>query len=513
MPRQLDSCPPGAPERNTDTKECVQCTRDETCATLGRVCDTTTPKSASVLNRCVECLDDDGCAGSGSPHCDPATHACVACISNEQCSGRQRLPLQRRDAHVRSVYRRRSMRTGRVHLPPWRWPVHPVHGGPPVRQRNKSALQHDDRAVRGMRDRRRLHAGGRRALRHQREIGAPFNGAWVATPTAQCGSRLSRPCVGSPGADNVSPASKIQTASPSAIPRPHSAPTAGPASHAWGTTTATCFWTSALADLPARTAGCVECTDDDHCHGRPGGPVCKLVDTDTDGPQAVNTCVQCLDNADCTNPAASRCVANESRRAKSTMTAASRVAGFATRPGVMAFAWSARVCNARRAGPSCAIASRRSARTSELAQPWDCELWVSDAHCLATSRCVQQTFGEQTSASSVSRSNRWRVPRGFNDATTVNTDRTRPQSSACSKRPPVRHSPIMAHSRHAKAKRTTLRAELPISPTALASRGSAAASSAVSTARRTATAPTASAEMASARSHDERQRVGRAGCQ
>lgn len=67
-------CDGATPQCNTVRKQCVQCVDDTVCG--GRVC--------SGSNRCVECVNDMRCGGD-TPNCDLDSNTCVACLNNSQC--------------------------------------------------------------------------------------------------------------------------------------------------------------------------------------------------------------------------------------------------------------------------------------------------------------------------------------------------------------------------------------------------------------------------------------------
>lgn len=57
---------------------CVGCSGNGDCAnaSTGHVC--------AGNGQCVQCVDDTTCAFP-TPHCNPATHACVQCVTGAQC--------------------------------------------------------------------------------------------------------------------------------------------------------------------------------------------------------------------------------------------------------------------------------------------------------------------------------------------------------------------------------------------------------------------------------------------
>lgn len=70
-------CSGATPQCDTARNVCVACTQDTHCST-GQVCDE---------GSCVACRDDDHCGGT-TAYCDTPTNSCVACLDDTHCTAR-----------------------------------------------------------------------------------------------------------------------------------------------------------------------------------------------------------------------------------------------------------------------------------------------------------------------------------------------------------------------------------------------------------------------------------------
>lgn len=139
---------------------------------------------------------------------------------------------------------------------------------------------------------------------------------------------------------------------------------------------------------------CVECINNEHC---PNGEVCR-----TDNGGAAYECVECSSDADCTDPAASRCEANQCVACQADADC-DGIGGTSGAPGGMALS----VCDAGACvectgsrfdacanGQNVCDSSTRRCTTFPVDSAGRCDTCVSDAHCAldGTSFCARQVF-------------------------------------------------------------------------------------------------------------------------
>jgi hypothetical protein len=148
--------------------------------------------------------------------------------------------------------------------------------------------------------------------------------------------------------------------------------------------------------------GCVECTVNGDCSG--AEPRCKLVDTgESAGDAPVNSCVECIDNDDCTAVGASRCVNNACEPCAVDLDCA-HVDGNGATAGIVRVP----VCDGgacvQCTGPKreacgdfvCESVARTCSPDRRFRSAALCDDCVSDQECAADARCVAQTFGGTT---------------------------------------------------------------------------------------------------------------------
>jgi len=142
-------------------------------------------------------------------------------------------------------------------------------------------------------------------------------------------------------------------------------------------------------------ARCVECVNDTHCVGNRDGLACKTSNGGAAaGPGGINECVECVSNANCTNPAASKCVQNDcvpcTANADCTQPGLgvcdlSGPAGVCVQcTGTQRQACGANVCDSLRR-----VCTNLAVGSADL----PCDPCVSDAHCDTDTRCVQEKVG------------------------------------------------------------------------------------------------------------------------
>jgi hypothetical protein len=140
----------------------------------------------------------------------------------------------------------------------------------------------------------------------------------------------------------------------------------------------------------------VECTESPDCGGTT--PVCKLAPGGGTAP--VNTCVECVENADCQgNPGASLCQNNQC-----VPCVADGDCSFVDSNGIVAGGTPLHVCdsgacvecNARNrtnCGTNACDSLAKTCSNFPVGSAGPCDTCVSDAQCATNSRCVQQTVG------------------------------------------------------------------------------------------------------------------------
>jgi hypothetical protein len=385
---------------NVATSECVECVDDSPCAANGEVCDTT-------RNRCVQCREDVQCAGTpATSHCDTQTNLCVQCLDDLQCS---------------------SEASSRCNVA-----AHVCVG-----------CTADSQCENGLRCNQALGGGtcvqcvdsGDCTTGLQRTCETTSGQCVECLNTSQCLGVETAHCKTEPGGNPMEPlfscvgcVSETDCGNKPAIP--------GLCREADGLcvnceTNAECFPDPALSlcgndgncgicSIDAHCAlftspglgrlackvgeGCVECVTDDHCEGNTAAPHCKVNDTGASaGDAAVNTCVQCRSNTDCTSPGASVCSNNECvpcadgvdagcSHIDSNGATAGGILGVCDAGTCVQCAGSKRaacgqfVCN----GTTKTCTNDRPARMAGA-----CDSCVSDQECAVNSRCVRQTFGGQ----------------------------------------------------------------------------------------------------------------------
>lgn len=361
-PSDTPSCKldPNAPTRNL----CVQCLRDADCSGAAPVCDLSTnectsrcqdsaqcsgatPLCDAVAQVCVQCLATDDCSAP-TPACDTATARCVECVAGNECPAGTFCNTEARSC-VGCLETSQCLDEFNAHC------------------QTDPALPSPFTCV---------------GCVENRDCATKENlGTICRVDDGKCVECLTdADCTTNPNATACS---------------------------ALGTCGA-CITDVDCGAIPGRTAclagaGCVECTSSAQCSGNPRGSLCKTTTTNEPTDTApLNTCVECTSDTDCTDPDASACQGNQCvpcvfNEDCSHVDSTPGVAGGTALnvcdagscvqcTGLQREACGANVCDSL--ARQCTAFPANSADT--------CEPCVSDAHCEADARCVEQTFNLQS---------------------------------------------------------------------------------------------------------------------
>jgi hypothetical protein len=369
---------------DTESNLCVECLNDVPCAADGRVCDleshtcvacqlneqcptTDAPFCETESHECVQCLNDQQCTTGTASRCNSA-HVCTGCTDNSQCEG---------GAQCRSGVCVEC--TTNLHCTNPAEPVCETSQGVCVGCLNNAQCRNEEAA----------HC----------ELGpdAPANTLYTCV-----GCVGNQDCTGDgkglpPFCDTVrggicSECLGEADCVPLGVTR--SACTNG--------TCSICTLDSECNLFPSTPAckpdfGCVQCTESGDCSDTIDTPICKI--NPGAGAAAINTCVQCLTNADCqANAGASLCQDNQCVPCVADGDC-SLVDNNGNDPGGIDLA----VCDAGTCvectgvknggcqnGTNACISSLKTCSLFPEGSAGLCETCVADNHCAASARCVQQ---------------------------------------------------------------------------------------------------------------------------
>jgi hypothetical protein len=381
---------------NVATSECVECVDDSPCAVNGEVCDTT-------RNICVQCRNEEQCATSPvGTQCDTQSNLCVQCLNDQQCSG---------------------VANSRCN----------------VAQHVCVGCTADTQCENGLLCNQALGGGtcvqclnsGDCTTGLQLTCETSSGRCVECLNTSQCLGEETAHCQTEPSADPMKPQFSCVGCIDNVDCGGKDIP--GLCREADGLcvnceTNAECFPNASLsrcdsngncgicsvdtdcalftAPAPGRLAckvgeGCVECVTEDHCAANTAAPHCKVIDTGASaGDAAVNTCVQCRSNTDCTTPGASVCSNNACVPCTDGVDAGcSHIDSNGATAGGALGVCDAGTCvqctGARRTacGANVCNSSTKVCTTFPVGSAELCETCVSDAHCATTERCATQLFG------------------------------------------------------------------------------------------------------------------------
>lgn len=374
------TCSGGTSECKTETKECVQCVTPAPCSTLGRVCDVTanecvrctadthcqeeaaTQYCDTVARNCVECLTSDQCLDVEESRCNPGTHTCESCTLNEQCEGGGKCRLSDGECVACLVDADCTGVNGRCE---------PTSGTCVECTANGDCLTADAaRCDLAPNSTTRFQCVG--CISNTECSGKPIGGL------CRINGGVCVNCLDNAGCFPSGPTlSQCNGAGNCAVCE----------------VDADCdlFTDRRACRVNLINPGCVECVNNGHCVGNPDGPRCKTVNGG--GPAPINTCVECLANADCTNPAASfcennvcvPCIENDecSHLTNLGVCDTSDGDGVCVQcTGLQRQACGANVCNSL----------TRVCTTNAAGSAGVCSPCVSDPHCAANARCVEEPF-------------------------------------------------------------------------------------------------------------------------
>jgi len=334
-------CPADRPACDPSTNQCTaRCTSSTQCSLPTPICNEAT-------QRCVGCLTSSDCAGN-TDECDAATSRCVQCLDDTGCTGGRVCNL---DTHlcVECLDNSQCIDPLEAHC-----------------ELDASAAEERFTCVGCVEDRDC--------------VGKPGVGGLCRPNEGRCVECLSdSECADDPATSNCS--------------------TDGVCSAC--TLDADC---TLIAGRPAcaPNVGCVECVDAGDCAGSPGAPVCKVSNVgQTVGDAAINTCVECTANTDCSTAGASRCENNQCV-ACSTNADCSHIDSI---PGT-ALGTALNVCDAglcvectgqqsAACGTSVCNSMTRACSNVPAGSAEFCEPCLSDAHCSldGSSFCSRDLFG------------------------------------------------------------------------------------------------------------------------
>ncbi len=367
---------------NTARKECVECVDDSGC-TGGLVCNS--------ANRCVQCVDDSRCNGG---RCDLATNQCVECLTDAQCTSPDR-------SHCNAVTHLCEACSADVQC----------ESDAPVCNEGRCVVCKDDS--------RCTTEGARRCDVPSGTCVACLNSAdCTSDPTlARCETMnhacafctSSTQCAGKFGVRELCRMNNGECVQCLNNGNCASDPNNARCDQDLGlcrscTGDADC---SSITGRRACTGGnsgrCVECVNNTHCANNPNGSACN---------PATNTCVQCVADTDCRTAGASRCVQNRCQPCVNDAggTHCGHIVNGATTLGVCdtSAGANAGVCvqctGAQRAACNGNVCNSLTKTCSPFGPGTAglCQDCVSDAHCGANLRCVQERFNDAVIAGAFS---------------------------------------------------------------------------------------------------------------
>jgi hypothetical protein len=364
---------------NTTSNQCVECVDDVPCAPASEVCDTTrnrcvqcrddnqcTTNSTGThcelqTNLCVQCLDDLQCPSVATSRCNLATHACVGCTADAQCENNLRCNvllgggtcvecLGEADCAGNPIEDSCETTSGRC-----------------VECLNTAECTSDTLA-------RCQTEAGNSPLTQYSCVGCEENGDCSGKGLPELCDTDRKVCV-----NCLTNAECSQDPAQSLC------------------LNGNCVLCSDDDDCDAITGlnaclpnvGCVECVDAQDCTGNPGGAVCKTSNIgQASGTAAVNTCVECQSNSDCTNPSAAVCSNNTCVPCTTDNQCPSAI-------GVCDVGTCVQCTGPKRAacGTNVCNSLMRTCSTFQAGSAAACDTCVSDAQCAADARCVQLNVG------------------------------------------------------------------------------------------------------------------------
>ena len=378
------TCSGSASQCNTTSNECVQCVDDAPCTAGGRVCDTTSnncvqcntdqqctnvpnaPRCEPETNLCVECLLDTECTAASSSRCNPVSHLCVGCTEDAQCEGDLRCNLELAGRCVQCITSSDC---------PSAFPVCETSTGT-----CKECLTNAECPL---------------------AVSARCETTPGATQYTCVGCLSNQDCSGGnrslPGLCDTDPNDRVcvECIDDGDCSADRTRSNCGNGGVCGGRT----FGGSVALNGCAADDTCVQCTNSGHCSG--ATPACKLNnDGQAEGPAALNTCVECQSNNDCTDPNASRCEDNECVACVGNGDCGHLDPNGATTAGglgVCAAGTCVECTGVQReaCGTNVCDSLARTCTNRPAGGAETCDSCVSDAECVANSRCVQLVFAAQ----------------------------------------------------------------------------------------------------------------------
>ena len=167
------------------------------------------------------------------------------------------------------------------------------------------------------------------------------------------------------------------------------------------------------------SATCVECTNDEHCIGKPDTLRCA---TSPDSSTRTNTCVRCVENADCSNPEAPRCEQNVCVPCEGNADCHFPELGVCDTSRGAAACVECTGPQRQACGPFVCDSLRRDCSNNTVGAAGICDTCVSDAQCAAGSRCLPQTLQNvNVGAFCFPLQGTEACPRGFDQVATADT--------------------------------------------------------------------------------------------
>jgi len=364
-------CSGATPQCNTARKECVPCVDNSVCG--AQVC--------SPANRCVDCVDDSTCAQG--THCDPASNKCVACVNDSQCTAPEasRCNAQHQCAPCNEDSQCESTR-----------PLCDLTKGACVECVDNSTCGNGACDVPNGKC---VGCVDSTDCNHDATLARCDTAAHLCAPcssTSQCLGKFA-------GNKNIC---RNASSAGECVECTGNGDCAGdPARSKCNLSPGVCTACAGDGDCSAvngkhacLTNGgprCVECTNATHCAGNANGLACNTT---------TNTCVECVADTDCHGAGASRCV-------NSQCVACVNDAGGSHCDHVVNGPTALKVCDTSGGAGVCvqctgtshaACGTKACISQQKVCSPFDvgsattCQDCVSDDHCAAGNRCVQETF-------------------------------------------------------------------------------------------------------------------------